>query len=86
MVQLQVYKSTGNSTKGLEMFNNYSTVDDHHLNLRDIMIKRSKPRPVWIQPTTYTNSNNKVNIKDYPATVEGVITSTCENYVLTNQN
>lgn len=86
MIKLQVYKSTGNSTDGLKMFNKYSIVDDYHIKLREIMISKSKPRTSWIQPTTYFDTTNKVQIKDYSETVDGLITSFCENYVLTTNN
>lgn len=46
-----MYKATADFANGSKMYNEYSTVDDEHINLRKIVIKNKKPRIEFIQPT-----------------------------------
>jgi len=81
LVALQVYRSTGDFENCSKWFNEYSQVDEFHLKLRDIIIKKGKPRAIYIQPYL-TMKNNLVTLEDYPPTLDGLITSVCNNYNL----
>jgi dipeptidyl-peptidase-3 len=82
MQKLQVYKSTADITNATSLFDKYSTVDDYHLGLREIMIVKSKPRPIYVQPHIYIDKYG-VQLKEFDISVDGLITSMCENHTLT---
>ena len=53
---MQVYKATGDYSKGKAMYDNYSAVydvhDPHFISLRDIVLKRKQPRKMFVQCNT----------------------------------
>jgi len=44
LLELQVYKTTGDIEKGLKFYNDYSKVDEEFLKLREITLLHKKPR------------------------------------------
>lgn len=79
LLRLQVYKSIAdlNSAKGIYEF--FSNVDDHHVELRKIVIGRKKPRHIFVQPTTYLEDGS-AKLKVYDSSPEGLIESFTTNY------
>lgn len=86
LVKLQVYKSTGDFKGATLMYDNYSAVlsrkdDATHpfLNWRDIVMAHKKPRKIFVQANTNLH-DNKVSIKTYNASPEGLIQSWLDRF------
>jgi dipeptidyl-peptidase III len=75
LMKLNVYKSIADYKNGSELYSKYSTVDGLELQLRDIHLKKRKPRREYIQPTL----KNKQYIS-YPVTATGMIKSVIDKY------
>lgn len=79
--KLNVYKAIGDTVNGFELFNKYSCVDEEHLKLRSIVIKRRKTFPGFIQPTLKMNMEEKIEVVTYGNTVRDAIQSFVDKYV-----
>ncbi|VDM18229.1 unnamed protein product [Hydatigera taeniaeformis] len=79
--KLQYYKSTGNSEEGISFFVNASTPTVGHLEWRQIVLNRKKPRPIYVQPVTLEDTDNgSITLKNYPGTEVGIIQSFVDRY------
>ena len=47
---LQLYKSTADYENGSRFFNQYTDVDEQFLQYRSIVLEKTKPRAVFMQP------------------------------------
>jgi len=74
LTKLQVYKSTADVENGTKMYGELSQVDDEFLAIREIVLSKKKPRRVFVQAHTYLE-NDSVKLKEFDATVEGIIQS-----------
>ncbi|KAL1460808.1 hypothetical protein WDU94_012751 [Cyamophila willieti] len=86
LLKLQVYKSTGDIKSATAMYDNYSAVlsrqDDPvnpFLTWRDIVMAHKKPRKIFLQANTNLH-DNKVSIKTYNASPEGLIQSWLDRF------
>ncbi|KAF4526593.1 hypothetical protein B566_EDAN006408 [Ephemera danica] len=83
LLKLQVYKSTCNVTAAREMFDKYSDVNEEDpypwAKWRDIVLAHKQPRKMFVQANTELNEN-KVNLKKYEASLEGLINSWMDRY------
>lgn len=81
--KLQLYRATADVSAGKALFERYSTVssEDHYpfLEYRDIVLARKKPRRILVQANTYA-MDNKVILKNYEASAEGLIQSYIDRY------
>ncbi|XWW92118.1 hypothetical protein V2A60_000040 [Cordyceps javanica] len=80
LLQLQVYKSTADSQQGIPFFDNHSRVDEKFAGYRRIVTQKSVPRIQYVQPNTVLE-NGVVQLREYPATKEGLIQSWVERDV-----
>jgi dipeptidyl-peptidase-3 len=79
--KLQLYKATGDFAKGKELFERYGAVDEQSLHWRDIVIDRRRPRTMFVQCNTALKADEQdVELKSYPETFEGIITSNLERF------
>ncbi|KAI1700577.1 peptidase family m49 domain-containing protein [Ditylenchus destructor] len=79
--KLQGYKSTGNATDGLAFFKHWGEVSDEHLHWRDIVVKRRKPRNLFVQTKLVKNSDgSEVHCEDYEPSTAGLIQSFVERH------
>uniref|UniRef100_A0A7E4VIE1 Dipeptidyl peptidase 3 n=1 Tax=Panagrellus redivivus TaxID=6233 RepID=A0A7E4VIE1_PANRE len=76
---LQAYKSTGDAVAGTKMFNEWGTVEEEQLRWRDVVVARSQPRRIFVQPNTVVDGDT-IKLKTYPTTFEGVIQSFVERH------
>jgi dipeptidyl-peptidase-3 len=74
LFKIQVYRSTADVQAARVMYDKYTTVSDEFLKIREIVMERKKPRPVYVQSNTDI-VNDKVTLKDYELTPEGVVQS-----------
>ncbi|XP_026729416.1 dipeptidyl peptidase 3 isoform X1 [Trichoplusia ni] len=83
LVQLQTIKATGDIAAGEKLFDKYSRLDEPWNRWRDIVMLHKQPRNIFVQPNTILINSNKgeeVDLKRYPATAEGMITSWVERF------
>ncbi|KAJ8129244.1 hypothetical protein O1611_g4391 [Lasiodiplodia mahajangana] len=80
LLELQVHKSTANYEGALRLFNSYTEVDKTFARYRAIVLKQEPPRIQYVQPNTFIVGEG-VEIRDYPATREGLIQSWVERNV-----
>jgi len=60
LIVLQTYKSTGASARGKKFYDEYSEVSEFFLKVRDIVIKKKKPRRVDVNNNLVRYSENTV--------------------------
>jgi dipeptidyl-peptidase III len=80
LLALQVHKSTANREEALRLFNSYSEVDETFARYRSIVLRKEPPRIQYVQPNTVIVGED-VEIRDYPATREGLIQSWVERHI-----
>lgn len=83
LLKSQVYKSTGDAEEAAKMYDKYSEVSDEGkypwARWRNIVLSHTKPRQLFVQPNTFEVGNNVV-LKNYNASVEGVIESWVDRF------
>uniref|UniRef100_A0A914S1L7 Uncharacterized protein n=1 Tax=Parascaris equorum TaxID=6256 RepID=A0A914S1L7_PAREQ len=79
-MQLNAYKSTGDSVGGSKFFNEVGAVKAKNLKWREIVIARRQPRRMFLQSNTVLNEKGDVVLKTYPETFEGIIQSVVDRY------
>lgn len=76
--KLHIFKSTADLKAGTELFDEYTNVNDwYRSKLRPEVIRQAKPRKVFVQANTVLEGD-KVILKEYEATPEGMIQSFAE--------
>ncbi|KAI1698765.1 peptidase family m49 domain-containing protein [Ditylenchus destructor] len=79
--KLQGDKSTGNAADGQAFFKHWGEVSDEHLRWRDIVVKRRKPRNLFVQTKLVKSSDgSEVHCEDYEASTAGLIQSFVERH------
>ncbi|KAB0803489.1 hypothetical protein PPYR_00459 [Photinus pyralis] len=79
LLQLQVYKSTGDIEAAKKLFGGLSEVEEPWLSWRSIILAHKQPRSILIQPNTEFVDDN-INIKFYDPHVESVIASWIDRF------
>ncbi|KAK9761668.1 hypothetical protein K7432_013265 [Basidiobolus ranarum] len=75
--KLQVYKATADFEGGSSLYADMTRVPDEWKSLRDIVISHKQPRKLFVQVNTVLEGETVV-LKEYPATVEGILQSFVE--------
>jgi dipeptidyl-peptidase-3 len=80
---LHIYKSTADVEEGSKFFLQMSHVglEFWGTKIRDVVLQKKQPRKVFVQANTYMDSEGKVTIKHYDATLEGMIESWADREV-----
>jgi len=79
--RIQVYKSTADVEQARAMYvDSYSQVPAHLLAMRQVVLAKKKERPLFVQPHLELAPGEgagepEVRLREFPATVEGVIQS-----------
>lgn len=83
LLKTQVYKSTANQVEARKMFDKYSSVTSDlpypWADWRKIVMDHKQPRNVFVQANTEIK-DNKVNLKTYKASAEGLIESWLDRF------
>lgn len=79
LLQLQIYKATGNVEAAQKLFNHYSEVKEPFLSWRPIILARKQPRKMFAQCNTFLKENG-VELKSYDGSLEGLILSNVERF------
>merc|ERR1712178_429315 len=80
LLVLQTFKSTGAADRGKKFYDEYSEVSDFFLRVRDIVIKKKKPRRMDVNNNLVRYSESCIEPVIYPETFEGVILSYADRY------
>ncbi|OJD38748.1 dipeptidyl peptidase iii [Diplodia corticola] len=73
--QLHIYKATADVQAGTKMYNDITHVDDFFADkVRPVVLAKKQPRKVFVQANTVVEGD-KVALKEYEATAEGIIQS-----------
>lgn len=73
--KLQVYKATADRKAAIDLYEGVTNVDDFFANkVRPAVLAAAQPRKVFVQANTMLEGD-KVVLKEYPATAEGMIQS-----------
>lgn len=80
LLVIQTYKSSGAADRGLKFYNEYSAVSDFFLEVRDIVIKKKKPRRIELNNNLVRYSEQCVEPITYPETFEGIVLSYADRF------
>lgn len=80
LLKLQVYKSTADVEAGAKMYSQMTDVDPEFWGgkVREVVMKNKQPRKVYVQANTELQADGTVVLKEYDATLEGMIRSFAE--------
>uniref|UniRef100_A0A915D4X9 Dipeptidyl peptidase 3 n=1 Tax=Ditylenchus dipsaci TaxID=166011 RepID=A0A915D4X9_9BILA len=78
--KLQNFKSSGNSVQAAEWFNKCGELDDKMLRWRDIVVKRRKPRSIFVQSNLVKKDDDSVEVQEYQTTAQGLIQSALDRH------
>lgn len=84
LIKLQVYKSTGDFAAAKQLFDKYSEVSDDGpypwSRWRNIVLEHKQPRRLFIQHNSVIEDGGDVKLKNYDATLEGLIQSWVDRF------
>lgn len=80
LLQLQIYKATGDIEAAQKLFDHYSQVTEPWLSWRSIVLANKQPRKMFAQCNTFLNEDGKVELKNYEGSLEGLILSNVERF------
>jgi len=80
LLKLQVYKSTADIGAGSKLYLEMTDVDSEFWGgkVREVVMKNKQPRKVFVQANTVLQEDGKVILKEYDASLEGMIKSFAE--------
>lgn len=83
--KLHIYKATADFEAGKELYDRMTKVDDEFwgTKVRDEVLRRKQPRKVYVQANTVTakDDDKTIELKEYEASLEGMIQSWAEREV-----
>ena len=78
LLNLQLWKSTGDSKAATEFFNHYSDIDSADWDVgryRQIVLAREKPRRMMVEASTYMDDSKKIQLRTHSPSHEGIVES-----------
>lgn len=78
--RLQVFKATADIQNAGALYDEFTSVPDDWLKLRDLVLNKRQPRKVFVQANTKV-TEQKVEFIDYEPTMTGMIQSFAERQV-----
>lgn len=76
LLELQVFKATADVESATALYNRLTAVPDDWLVLRDLVIAKRKPRPLFVQPhMSLDAASGAVSIETFDESPEGLIQS-----------
>jgi len=79
--KIQVYKATANHAEAQKMYSHYTSVGDDYMELREIVLAKKKPRPIYVQPLTQPGPDGNITYVRYGPSHEEVIRSFVDRYL-----
>ena len=81
LLRLHIYRCTADIVACREYFEALTKVEGVFTEWRNIVIANKKPRQILVQANTFLGADGTVTLKEYDATVEGMIQSWAERKV-----
>lgn len=79
LLKLHVYKSTADVEAGTKLYLDMTHINDFWgQKVRKVVLDNKQPRKVFVQANTFLQENGEVILKEYDATLEGMIQSFAE--------
>ena len=78
LLHLHVYRSSADVATCRSYYGALTEVDARALEWRAMVLALAEPRQVFVQANTFLKGNGDVELREYPATVEGVVRSWAE--------
>lgn len=76
LVELMTYKATADVQAATTFYDDYTSVSEEFLKLREVVLAKKKPRKVFVQAHTYVDpAQQKVVLQEFADTPEGMIDS-----------
>ncbi len=78
--KLHIYKSTADLEAGSKLYIEMTTVEPKFwgTNVRSEVLRNKQPRKVFVQANTVLDASGNVELKEYDASIEGMIKSYAE--------
>jgi dipeptidyl-peptidase III len=80
-LRLHICRCTADVKACREFYEDITKVEGQFLQWREIMLARQPARQVFVQPNTFLMDDGRVGLREYEATVEGMIQSWAERKV-----
>lgn len=81
LLQLHVWRCTADITAARATYETLTTVTEEWLEIRKIMCHVIRARSgAWVFANTFIDADGKVELKEYPATLEGIVQSWAERF------
>jgi len=80
LIILQTYKSSGAADRAVKFYNEYSTVSDFFLKIREIVVSKKLPRRVELNNELVYYNEECIEPRTYPEKFEGIIHSYRDRY------
>ncbi len=85
LVILQTYKSAGAVDLATKWYAEYSQVDEFFLKVRDLVIKKKKPRRIELNNNLIRYNEQVIEPIVYPESFEGIIKSFADRFPATEE-
>lgn len=85
LVILQTYKSSGAVDLATKFYAEYSKVDDYFMQVRELVIKKKKPRRVELNNNLVRYNEKTIEPQVYPESFEGIIHSYADRFPATRE-
>ncbi len=80
LIILQTYKSSGASDRAQKFYDEYSTVSDYFLKVREIVVKKKSPRRIELNNNLQYYNEETIEVRSYPEVLESIILSYQDRY------
>ena len=81
LLRLHIYRCTADISACREYFEELTTVDGIFAKWRTMVIAKRRPRQILVQANTFLRENGGVELREYEASVRGVVRSWAERGV-----
>ncbi|KAJ8932829.1 hypothetical protein NQ318_006992 [Aromia moschata] len=79
LLQLQVYKATGNLDEAKKLYDHYAEVTEPWLSWRTIVLANKQPRKMFVQPNTVLEGSD-VTLRTYEPSLEDLLQSWVDRF------
>ena len=80
LMVLQTYKTSGANERAAKFYAEYSEVSDFFLKVRDIVVKKKKPRRIELNNNLVRYNEKCIESLHYPENFEGIARSYADRY------
>ena len=81
LLRLHIYRCTADVAACRKFYEDLTTVDGVYKEWRETVLKVKRPRQILVQANTFLGENGEVTLREYDATVQGMVRSWAEREV-----